>query len=309
MSVPLFFNHHSVPAKDDETARALLLDTCRGIAVLVNRKRCLPTWLSHESVETTEFAKGYFFANFRTEVARGRDRDLFVLLSRISLRHPFRDNLPEEVREVFDRTDAQLREAPELGSVPVLAAAQISGGIAVGLASADVWDTSTLPIVLVGFDDNLNEDSRDPDAKVLNLSRFTHADDLERHFAAQDREYRLENWENVLPQWVLHHEFREWLAAAQPASVIHRVMHHADALQRLSFNVGRPTVDVLHGSKLNNLKELRVLVNGSNPLRIFFARRPDQKAVMLTAGFKGGNHTFYDTHIALAEKRYSDGTH
>lgn len=308
MSAPLFFNHHSLPAKDGDTARELLLESCRGLATLVNGKRCLPTWLSHDSIETLEFAPGYHFANFRTDVARSRHRDLFVMLSRLSLRHPYRDNLPEEVREVFDRTDAELREASELGSVAVLAAANLCGGVAVGLASSDIWDHSRLPIILVGYNDALEEESRDPEAEVLHLARFVHASELEAHFALQDREYRLENWENVLPQWVLHSEFREWLAEQSPA-VIHRVMHHADTLQRLDFNIGRPTVDLIHGSKLGNLKELRVLVNGSNPLRIFFARRPDQKAVMLTGGYKGGNHTFYDTHTALAERRYTDGTH
>jgi hypothetical protein len=67
--------------------------------------------------------------------------------------------------------------------------------------------------------------------------------------------------------------------------------------------LGRPYVDTLKNSKINNLKELRVQKDGS-PLRAFFAFDPKRQAVFLCGGDKTGDKRFYKRMIELAENVY-----
>lgn len=70
-------------------------------------------------------------------------------------------------------------------------------------------------------------------------------------------------------------------------------------------HLGRPHVDTLYGSKIPNLKELRVQSNG-RPVRGFFVFDPMRKAIVLCAGNKEGadEKRFYKTMIKTAENEY-----
>ncbi|MDO6407059.1 type II toxin-antitoxin system RelE/ParE family toxin [Pantoea phytobeneficialis] len=70
-------------------------------------------------------------------------------------------------------------------------------------------------------------------------------------------------------------------------------------------HLGRPYVDTLHGSKLSNLKELRVQSDG-RPVRGFFVFDPERKAIVLCAGNKKGRDEkrFYKEMIKTAESEY-----
>ena len=67
--------------------------------------------------------------------------------------------------------------------------------------------------------------------------------------------------------------------------------------------LSRPHVDTLKGSKLKNLKELRVQHAG-DPYRILFVFDPLRQAVLLCGGNKTGDKRFYDRMIPIAEKSY-----
>lgn len=69
-------------------------------------------------------------------------------------------------------------------------------------------------------------------------------------------------------------------------------------------HLGRPYADTLYGSKLPNLKELRIQSKGQ-PLRAFFAFSPSRKGIVLCAGNKKGNDkSFYKQMISIAEREY-----
>jgi hypothetical protein len=67
--------------------------------------------------------------------------------------------------------------------------------------------------------------------------------------------------------------------------------------------LGRPRVDVIHGSRLHKMKEARV----DRGIRVLFAFDSNQNAVMLVGGDKTGkwNH-WYPQKVALAERLYAD---
>jgi len=70
-------------------------------------------------------------------------------------------------------------------------------------------------------------------------------------------------------------------------------------------HLGRPHVDTLYGSKIPNMKELRVQSNGRH-VRGFFMFDPLRKAIVLCAGNKEGTDEkrFYKTMIKTAENEY-----
>lgn len=67
--------------------------------------------------------------------------------------------------------------------------------------------------------------------------------------------------------------------------------------------LGRPHVDVIHGSRIHKLKEARV----DRGVRLLFAFDSNQNAVMLVGGDKTGTwNRWYPQKIALAERLYAD---
>lgn len=75
------------------------------------------------------------------------------------------------------------------------------------------------------------------------------------------------------------------------------------ALKQHGYNLNRPYADTIKGSKLNNLKELRIQHNGK-PFRAFFVFDPLRQAIILCAGDKTGDKRFYQKMIPLAESIY-----
>ncbi|MEU1800659.1 type II toxin-antitoxin system RelE/ParE family toxin [Streptomyces sp. NPDC019937] len=88
--------------------------------------------------------------------------------------------------------------------------------------------------------------------------------------------------------------------------------HSADAVEQavellaeVGPSLGRPMADVIHGSRLHNLKELRPGSAGRTEIRVLFVFDPDREGILLVAGDKAGHrHRWYDEAVPLAEKRY-----
>lgn len=76
-----------------------------------------------------------------------------------------------------------------------------------------------------------------------------------------------------------------------------------EILEERGPTLGRPVVETLSGSKLNNLKELRVSKDGA--LRILFVFNPLRQAVLLCGGDKTGRwKNWYRDAIEEAERLY-----
>ena len=76
-----------------------------------------------------------------------------------------------------------------------------------------------------------------------------------------------------------------------------------DLLERAGPTLGRPHVDTIQGSKIPNLKELRVQHQG-RPLRILFVFDPRRVGYLILGGDKSGDTSWYDTFIPIAERIY-----
>jgi hypothetical protein len=79
-----------------------------------------------------------------------------------------------------------------------------------------------------------------------------------------------------------------------------RVVQAIDALAEGGPGLGRPLVDTIVGSRIQNLKELR-----PGTVRILFVFDPWRSSVLLVAGDKAGQwNAWYREAIPLAEDRY-----
>jgi hypothetical protein len=101
---------------------------------------------------------------------------------------------------------------------------------------------------------------------------------------------------------LLDPDFEAWLLA-QDTGVRRAIAAHAGLLKEFGPTLGRPQVDTLKGSRLGNLKELRIQHQGT-PWRVLFIFDPKRRAILLVGGTKQGNARWYKTAIPLAEKRY-----
>ena len=109
---------------------------------------------------------------------------------------------------------------------------------------------------------------------------------------------------NSLVSWEVEvsDEFVKWyddLTLNESASVDYSV----ELLEAAGPVLARPHVDTLYGSKISNLKELRVQHEG-RPLRILFAFDPRRVGYLILGGDKTGDNRWYETFIPLAEKIY-----
>ena len=97
--------------------------------------------------------------------------------------------------------------------------------------------------------------------------------------------------------------FEAWFEA-QDEDVRVVILAHLKALEVEGPQLGRPYCDTLKGTKVANLKELRVQVGG-DPYRVLFAFDIERAAVLLVGGSKAGDKRWYDINIPIAEKLFT----
>lgn len=104
-------------------------------------------------------------------------------------------------------------------------------------------------------------------------------------------------------QVFFHAEFEPEFDALDP-QVQDELLAHANLLKEFGPQLKRPTVGTLHGSKHDNMKELRFKA-ADGVWRVAFAFDPEQKAILLVAGGKSGGSQkrFYRQLIRVADER------
>jgi hypothetical protein len=108
---------------------------------------------------------------------------------------------------------------------------------------------------------------------------------------------QLDDWEIYLTD-----EVRDWVAALDERS--HKLVAQAiDILADRGPSLGRPMVDHVEYSTVQNLKELRPGSAGRSEVRILFVFDPWRSAILLVAGDKAGNwQQWYRHAIPRAEQ-------
>ena len=74
-------------------------------------------------------------------------------------------------------------------------------------------------------------------------------------------------------------------------------------LEERGIYLKRPHADTVHGSRFNNMRELRSQHQG-RPYRVLYAFDPRRTAILLIAGDKTGRPDWYDEFIPKADKIY-----
>ncbi len=104
------------------------------------------------------------------------------------------------------------------------------------------------------------------------------------------------------PRVVKTSEFRRWSNTLDPERR-DKVRGAIDYVVNRGPTLGRPQVDVIHGSRLRKLKEVRV----DRGTRLLFAFDSNRDAVMLVGGDKSGKwNRWYPQKVALAERLYAE---
>ena len=97
-------------------------------------------------------------------------------------------------------------------------------------------------------------------------------------------------------------EVRDWINALDDRSHL-LVVQAIDILADRGPALGRPMVDHIEHSAIQNLKELRPASAGRSELRILFAFDPWRSAILLVAGDKAGNwKQWYRQAVPRAEQ-------
>ncbi|GGL12044.1 type II toxin-antitoxin system RelE/ParE family toxin [Planomonospora parontospora] len=102
-------------------------------------------------------------------------------------------------------------------------------------------------------------------------------------------------------EWDIYvvHEVHEWISQLD-GSDHSRVVQAIDALAEGGPGLGRPLVDTITSSTIQNLKELR-----PGTVRVLFVFDPWRSAILLVAGDKAGRwNDWHKEAIPLAEERY-----
>ena len=110
----------------------------------------------------------------------------------------------------------------------------------------------------------------------------------------------MENW-NIIGTPIYTEWFDELTEEAQDA-----IFARIQLLEEQGPNLGRPTVELIKGSQLNNLKELRASHKRAK-YRILFIFDPKRNAVLLVGGDKTGQwDKWYRKAIPEAEDTYEE---
>lgn len=97
-------------------------------------------------------------------------------------------------------------------------------------------------------------------------------------------------------------EFDRWYQSLNPELRGH-VREAIDHIVEAGPTLGRPRVDVIHGSRLHKLKEARI----NRGTRVLFAFDSNRKPILLLGGDKSGKwNRWYPEKIRLAERLYLD---
>lgn len=97
-------------------------------------------------------------------------------------------------------------------------------------------------------------------------------------------------------------EFRHWLSGLDHERKV-KITGAMAYIAKTGPTLGRPHVDVIHGSRVNKLKEARI----DRGTRALFAFDSNQDLVMLVGGDKTGKwNRWYPEKIRHAERAYHD---
>lgn len=115
---------------------------------------------------------------------------------------------------------------------------------------------------------------------------------------------------DLSPRWTIKttREVRDWLRALRQTDPdTYRSVNVAiDMLAEAGPGLGRPLVDTLAGSEINNLKELRPRSGREVAIRVLFVFDPWSQAVLLVVGNKARDWAgWYKAAIPVAEAAYA----
>ncbi|MGA9069516.1 MAG: type II toxin-antitoxin system RelE/ParE family toxin [Terracidiphilus sp.] len=97
-------------------------------------------------------------------------------------------------------------------------------------------------------------------------------------------------------------EFSEWwdrMTADEQKSIA----RYVGLLEQAGPDLCRPYADTIRGSRVSNLRELRVQHEG-RPYRVLYVFDPRRTGILLIGGDKTGNPRWYDEYIPKAESLY-----
>jgi hypothetical protein len=286
----LFFNHLSLPANDYVEAYSKLFDAFQGVLCLNQGNDRFLLYFDGENLDTCELANGFTYGDFKRRLNDNQEVDLLLFIYEIEDKTPSMVYLNDDNFEYLCNVTLYIKDKP-YKNMDIFGHAFLQNGIMLSLGTHILWCNHLIEFCC------LEKGSYIPlICNVDNISNKVNG------IAIVNKWYY--NIEEICCEALFTDQFLSWFNElnSEDKDKTKRILTHC---YEYSFNLGRPLIDTLNGSRFPNMKEIRVgsSYGQSGKIRVLFAMDTNRMANVLIGFIKHSND--YSEQIALADSLFS----
>ncbi|MBF0556168.1 MAG: type II toxin-antitoxin system RelE/ParE family toxin [Nitrospirae bacterium] len=293
MDWQLVFNNLSLPAPDQQKAYDLLSDAFQGILCLKQNNDRFYLYYDGDSIYRCTLADAFTYDDYINKLRTDNEIDLLGFINEIEDQAPCFDHIKEYLFYELSNLSPFLCDAPYGNNFDILTLVMcLDNSVMLSLATSDKWDKYTIVFCC-------NEDANNKIVKheIYNISKPEHCTAILKALEGKI--------EDMCSDAIFSDNFIDWYNNINKENKI-RIRRKIKLCCDNNFELGRPHIDTLSGSKYSNMKEIRggTAYAENGRIRILFIRDENRATYILYGFIKHGND--YTQPIAIAEKIYAD---
>ncbi len=292
MDYSLFYNHLSLPAYGEEAAYMLLIDSFQGVLHLGQNQDRFFLYYDGESIDDCQLTAGFTYSDFKNKLYAENQIDLLSFITEIEDKAPFLKYISKELTDELLEISSYFKDRPYDSNLDIFTIAWLENGIMFSLATEKFWQNHT-----VSFLSSRQGQHKPTECKVYNISQEEHAD-----FILNALEQKIQD---VCSDVIFTENFMNWYHRCKKEDR-NKIKDKMKYCHENNFQLGRPLIDTLSGSRLQNLKEIRIgnAHAQSGKIRILFAIKPNRIPVILYGFIKHSDD--YTEYVKIADKLFED---
>lgn len=294
MDFELFYNHFSAPLPTRDSAYSQLTAAIRD-ALFLNKTGDDRITLSYDlsNINMHTLADNYYYSDYIDDLRNNGENDLMLTLLEMVDKAPLLNNLSDEDVDFLASSMIYVSGISYDRSMDLFGIAFVKNGIVLSLPSNPAWVEPSIAFSIFSA-----EQTAAINYLLRNISQPGHSVTILNGLAPQislAEQFPTIRFENDIIAWFIT------LPHDDKVKISNAIQHCLCA----SFEIGRPLVDTIHGSRIANLKELRAGNHSqdSGKLRILFLRDENRNVHFLTGFVKYSND--YSIPISRAEAIYN----
>jgi hypothetical protein len=218
--------------------------------------------------------------------------DLLAFIYEIEDKSPFLDYLSEELTDELSQLSSYFKDRPYNSNLDIFTISWLENGIMFSLATEKFWQNNV--IIFLSSREGQHKPIR---CEVYNISKREHA-----NFILNAREQKIQD---VCTNAIFTDNFMNWYDECKKEDrnkIKDKLRHCCEN----NFQLGRPIIDTLSGSRFPNMKEIRIgnAHAQSGKIRILFAITSNRSPAILNGFIKHSND--YSEYIKVADKLFDD---